>query len=320
MSLFWRAFGLNAAVFVVGTAALAVTPVTVSSPIAVTEALILAVGLSVMLIVNALLLRWALAPLSRLRALMERVDLLRPGARLPASQMGEFAELVDTFNDMLDRLEAERRVSTGRVLRAQEAERQRIARELHDEVGQTLTAVLLQLKRVAGHTAEPGRETLLEAQETVRAGLDDVRRLVHQLRPGVLQDLGLAAALGALATDFAEHARVRLDRRVDADLPSLAEDAELALYRVAQESLTNIARHADAAHVELTLRRTDRGVLLQVADDGRGIDGAEPEVGGIRGMRERALLVGADFGVDRRPDGGTVVHFEVPTPRQDRKK
>jgi two-component system, NarL family, sensor histidine kinase UhpB len=317
VSLFWRVFTLNALVFAAATAILVLSPVTVSFPTTVTEALILSGGLSVMLVANALLLRWALSPLDRLRSLMERVDLLRPGQRLPAPRGGEFAPLVLSFNAMLDRLEAERRESASRALQAQEAERRRIARELHDEVGQSLTAVLLQLKQVLPRLSDELQQDVRETQEMVRASLDDVRGIVRQLRPGVLDDLGLVSALNALSTGFAERTGLPVERRFQTNLPALGGDAELALYRAAQESLTNAARHARATHIEVALTRTDTRVVLQIADDGKGLGDAR-EGGGIRGMRERALLVSGELTISPRPGGGTVVRFAVPAGRTGR--
>jgi two-component system, NarL family, sensor histidine kinase UhpB len=202
MSLFWRVCLTNGAVFVVGTAVLAVSPATVSSPVLLTEAAVLAAGLMVILVANAILLRASLAPLDRLARLMERVDLLRPGQRLPETGNGAVSHLIGSFNAMLARLEAERGASTARALAAQEAERHRIAQELHDEVGQSLTAVLLGLKRAADRAPRDLREELLVAQETARSSLDEVRQVARRLRPGVLEDLGLLSALAALATDF----------------------------------------------------------------------------------------------------------------------
>lgn len=187
MSLFWRIFGLNALVLGAATALLLWAPVTVSVPVLLTEAVILVAGLGVMLVANAALLRVGLAPLERLTREMTTVDLLRPGQRLPVPGGGGVAELIRTFNAMLDRLEAERATSSARALSAQESERRRIAQELHDEVGQSMTAVLLGLKRAADRAPEPLRAELQQAQEITRSSLDEVRRLARRLRPGVLE-------------------------------------------------------------------------------------------------------------------------------------
>ncbi|MDT0441380.1 sensor histidine kinase [Streptomyces johnsoniae] len=312
MSLFWRIFGLNAVVLGAATALLLWAPVTVSVPILLPEAAILLTGLGVMLVANAALLRIGLAPLDRLSRLMSTVDLLKPGQRLSAPVRGGIAEPVHAFNAMLDRLEAERATSSARALSAQETERRRIAAELHDEVGQSLTAVLLGLKRTADQAPDPLRGELLLAQETVRDSLDEVRRLARRLRPGVLEDLGLAAALTSLATDFATHTGMKVSRGIQSGLPPLEREAEVVIYRVAQEGLTNIARHAEADRAELAIHRTGSSVVLRIDDDGRGI-GEAAEGAGIRGMRERALLLGATLDIAPSPAGGTRVLLTVPS-------
>ncbi|MFE6940457.1 HAMP domain-containing sensor histidine kinase [Streptomyces chartreusis] len=319
MSLFWRIFGLNAVVLGIATALLLWAPVTVSVPVLLTEAMILVGGLAVMLVANGTLLRWGLAPLDRLTRLMTTVDLLRPGQRLPVpgAAGSEVAELIRTFNAMLDRLEHERATSSARALLAQEAERRRIAQELHDEVGQSMTAILLVLKRAADDAPEPLREDLQQAQEITRESLDEVRRLVRRLRPGVLEDLGLVSALTSLSQDFATHTGLRVVRRLDSDLPALDHESELVLYRVAQESLTNAARHADARRVEVSLHGADGAVVLEIADDGRGIEAA-CEGAGIRGMRERALLAGATLDITSTPGTGTRIRLTAPVPRKQR--
>jgi two-component system sensor histidine kinase UhpB len=292
----------------------------VSVPVLLTEAVILVGGLVVMLVANAALLRIGLAPLDRVTRLMTTVDLLRPGQRLPVRGGGEVAELVSTFNSMLERLEGERVASSARAILAQEGERRRIAQELHDEVGQSMTAVLLALKRAADEASEPLRGELQQAQEITRESLDEVRRLVRRLRPGVLDDLGLVSAVTSLATEFATHTGLRVRRRFDSDLPALDHETELVIYRVAQESLTNAARHAEARCVEVSLRAADGRVVLEVADDGRGI-GAAREGAGLRGMRERALLIGAGLDISGSdetsvPPAGTRIRLTVPTPRK----
>ncbi|MFJ3894744.1 MULTISPECIES: HAMP domain-containing sensor histidine kinase [unclassified Streptomyces] len=315
MSLFWRIFALNAVVLGSATALLLWAPVTVSVPVVLTEAVILVIGLVVMLVANAAMLRIGLAPLDRLTRLMTTVDLLRPGQRLPAQGHGATAELIRGFNAMLERLERERATSNARVLTAQEAERRRIAQELHDEVGQTMTAVLLSLERVAAEAEEPLQGELRHVQEITRGGLDEVRRLARRLRPGVLEDLGLVSALTSLTTEFSTHAGLRVVRGFCSGLPALDQQTELVLYRVAQEALTNAARHAEADQVEVSLRHTDGTVVLTVVDDGRGT-GVAREGAGIRGMRERALLIGATLDVSSQPRTGTRVRLTVPVPRK----
>ncbi|MCG8965140.1 HAMP domain-containing sensor histidine kinase [Streptomyces sp. CL12-4] len=313
MSLFWRIFGLNAVVLGFATALLLWAPVTVSVPVLLTEAVVLVGGMAVMLVANGALLRWGLSPLDRLTKLMTTVDLLRPGQRLPVSGGGEVPELIRTFNAMLDRLEHERATSSARVLLAQEAERRRIAQELHDEVGQSMTAILLVLGRAADDADQPLRDELHQAQEITRESLDEVRRLVRRLRPGVLDDLGLISALTSLTHDFATHTGLRVTRRFEADLPALDHETELVLYRVAQESLTNAARHADAERLEVSLGRADGAVVLTITDDGRGIEAA-CEGAGIRGMRERALLIGAALDITSAPGTGTRIRLAAPVP------
>jgi len=320
VSLYWRIFGLNAVVLGLATALLLWAPVTVSVPVLLTEAVILVGGLAVMLVANAALLRIGLAPLDRVTRLMTTVDLLRPGQRLPVRGGGEIAELVSTFNAMLERLEGERAASSARALLAQESERRRIAQELHDEVGQSMTAVLLALERAADEAPDPLRADLRQVQEITRESLDEVRRLVRRLRPGVLDDLGLVSAVTSLATEFATHTGLRVRRSFDADLPTLDREAELVIYRVAQEGLTNAARHAEAQNVEVSLHADGGNVVLEVSDDGRGV-GAAQEGAGIRGMRERALLVGATLDiVPAAPAGttpaGTRIRLTVPVLRK----
>lgn len=224
----------------------------------------------------------------------------------------DVARLIGKFNEMLDRLENERGVSSAHALAAQEGERQRIARELHDEIGQSLTAVLLGLKRAVDRAPAALQEGLRAVQETIGACLDEVRMVARRLRPGVLEDLGLRSALAALATDFTAAAGLPVDLTVDPRLPDLGAKTELVLYRIAQEGLTNVARHADASRVEMTLIGHPREVRLTITDDGRGFD-ATQEGAGIRGMRERAILVAAALSIGPAPNRGTQLQLIVPT-------
>lgn len=311
-ALFWRLFVINGLLFAVGTLVLAFSPATVSSPLLLTEVPILIVGLALILAANALLVRGSLAPLDALARVMERVDLIRTGDRRIDGGNGDLGHLLSTFHQMIDRLESEHATRSAHALAAQEGERQRIARELHDEIGQSLTVALLSLKPVVDRAPDGFREEVLQAQEAVRSSLDEVRQVAHRLRPGVLADLGLESALRSLCTEFERSSGVPVRLDVDADLGDLGADTELVLYRVAQEGLTNVARHAGASRVRLALTAEEGQVVLVIRDDGRG--GEFREGAGIRGMRERALLIGARLTVENSSAGGTVVQLTVREP------
>jgi two-component system, NarL family, sensor histidine kinase UhpB len=306
LPLLWRIFAINAALLVAATLLLLLARDRLHTSLAYVEGADIAIGLALTLIANLLLLRQTLRPVERLVERMRTVDLLRPGQRLAEKGGGvEVAELVRVFNQMLDRLEKERRESGRRALRAQEAERARIAGGLHDEVGQVLTGVLLQLE---------GEGRNEETSAAVRQALEEVRRIGRELRPELLDQLGLVSALTELSRKFANQSGLRIERRFEDDLPPLSEEAELAVYRVAQESLTNVARHAAATRVELALESGAGSVVLRVVDDGRGMDEATVlnGHGGLRGMRERAVLVGGALAVKRGREGGLEVRLEVP--------
>jgi two-component system sensor histidine kinase UhpB len=311
LSLFWRVFAVNAGLLGGIALLLLVSPVEIDAPIKARQALIVVGALVITLAANALLLRGAITPLERLARRMDTVDLLRPGQRLPVSRGDEVGRVIAAFNHMLDRLENERRESGRRVLAAQEAERIGIARDLHDEVGQLLTGVLLQLNSIA-ETSPQRRGEIDPARDAVRRALEEVRRISSELRPEMLEHLGLVSALTELSTTFARVSGVQVERRFDASLPPLAADAELAVYRIAQESLTNVARHSGASHVTIALERGPDSVVLRVVDDGRGFGGAPVEQGGLRSMRERALSIGGALAIEESSGGGVDVRLEVP--------
>jgi two-component system, NarL family, sensor histidine kinase UhpB len=312
LPLFWRVFASNTAVLILAFLGLVFAPVTVSVPPAATELVVLAAGLVGLLAINLALLRPAFRPLDQLAATMRGHDPLSPGTRAPVDGDPDVAALALAFNEMLDRLESERRESARRALIVQESERGRIARELHDEVGQTLTGVMLQVEGLAGTIPAELHEQLDELRETARQGTEDVRRIARQLRPEALEDLGLQSALAALATAFGEQAQIRVERRFAYALP-LSEEQELVIYRVAQEALTNVARHAGATRVQLRLEHANGHVVLTVRDDGRGLPpGTFPSSHGVRGMRERAMLIGAQLAIVGPPTGGTEVRLSIP--------
>jgi two-component system, NarL family, sensor histidine kinase UhpB len=313
LSVFWRVLLIDAAVLAVAFVLLAAGPVTVSYPVKAGQLLVLLGGLVAMLALTTVLLHRTLRPLETLTQTMRQIDPLAPGRRVDVGEAGaDVRDLARAFNAMLDRLEQERLESGRRALSVQESERRRVARELHDEVGQTLTAMLLQVEGLAGSVPAAARTELEELRETARTGAEEVRRIAQRLRPEALEELGLQAAMLALLDGVAAQAHVRCEHVIERDLPLNADD-ELVVYRVAQEALTNVVRHAEATNVSLSLTTDGGAVVLRVADDGRGIP---PELldssFGIRGMRERALLIGATIDVQSRPGAGTTVELVVP--------
>jgi two-component system, NarL family, sensor histidine kinase UhpB len=308
--LFWRLFVPNAVVLLGAGIVLTIEP-------ANGRVVVLAAGLVVLLTVNLILMRRSFAPLARLAALMNRIDPLEPGRRLPTlGPASEVTRLTDAFNDMLDRLETERRDSALRALVAEAAERRRIAADLHDEVGQRLTALLLRLDRLRRLPPAEAAAEFDATAEAMKATLEVVRGLARRLRPEVLDELGLVPALRSLCDRIEKSTGLTVRRSLDPDLPPLSPDAELVAYRVAQEALTNAVRHAGADGAHVRLAPDGDGVALVVSDDGVGVSpaAAEDSAGGIRGMRERALLIGGRLEVAPAPGGGTAVRLHVPRP------
>ncbi len=280
------------------------------------------VVIGLVLVVIALILALArerrrLAPLEDLVEAMEKVDLSSARPLLPASIDGvgeteEVARIELAFLRMMRRLEAERRRAGSAALRAQEEERTRVARDLHDEVNQSLTGLLLRLE-AAREAAPPELEgELAETKALANQAMTELLSLARQLRPTALDDLGLAAAIEGQVGRLGGEIETRLE--VDGDFSDLGGDAQLVVYRVAQEALSNAARHSGAGRVEARLQRSESGgVVLEVSDDGRGFAFDESQRGlGIGGMRERALLIGAELDIESRPDHGTTVRLVVP--------
>ena len=316
MSLFTRVLLANAVVLAIATLLLLFSPIEISYPVTDTQAAILLVGFVASVVLNMVLLRGVIAPLRRLTATMHSVEPLQPGRRLAIRGTDtDVAALTEAFNDMLDRLESERRESGRQALLAQEAERQRIARELHDEVGQVLTGVVLELEHASQRSSEPDAAHLAAAREAVRRSLEDVRRIARELRPEVLDDLGLQSALRSLCTATAAHNGLSVERDLERGGAAVSPEVELVVYRVAQESLTNVMRHAEASEVLVALHHVDGALRLVVRDDGRGLPAEREASGaGIAGMQERALHIGARLTISSDPSGGTEVRLDVPLP------
>ncbi len=309
ISLFGRVLAVNAAILIVSVAALIFTPVTISANVTDVQLAVLLIGLVASIVANAVLLRLSLRPLRRLMEMMLVIDVVEPGVRTEPRGPIEVASVITRFNLMLDRLEHERRHSMRRVLVAQEAERRRVAQELHDEIGQNLTAAVLELNRVREGGVVLG-DALDDAQSLARESLDTLSEITARLRPATFDDLGLASALQSLAADSERRTGVEVETNVDGALHVLDPDAELVLYRVAQEALTNALRHGACSRVTIEVRREEEAVVLRVADDGAGLGDATSGAG-IRGMRERAAMIGGRLKFSSPPAGGTAVELRV---------
>jgi signal transduction histidine kinase len=228
-----------------------------------------------------------------------------------------FAERAAVAIDLSERVA---RDALRRVVAGQELERQRLARELHDETGQALTSILLGLKSLEARSDDDVRRSVLELRELVVSTLHDVRRLAVELRPKALDDFGLVPALERLAETFAEQTSVDVHVQAALGDSRLPGEAETALYRIVQEALTNVVKHANARTVSVVLTRKGEGVVVVIEDDGRGFDpSADHAEGlGLLGMRERIALVGGRLSVESAPDRGTTVAVEVPLRDSDR--
>jgi two-component system, NarL family, sensor histidine kinase UhpB len=282
------------------------------------------------LLVNFVLLRASFRPLFSLLATIRAVTTGKTDTRAAISSDLEISELAAAFNTMLDRLEAARREQALLILQAHEEERRRIARELHDETSQNLTALLVHaeilsqaLQRVPEHVLTMDTHTQLESgvQQLValtQYTLESTRVLAQRLRPSVLDDLGFFAALRWLVEDSRRRLRLTVQLYLDDEghkptshpFPAIYETT---LFRIAQECLTNTARHAHASGATITLRYDKNSITLKIADDGCGFDPSRPATGlGILGMRERANLLGGTLTIHSSPADGTIVQAVLP--------
>ena len=278
--------------------------------------LTLALAVSSAVLLNSILLRVRLDPIGRLVRTMDQIDLLSPGRRhaVPASAPREVQELSARFNEMLVRIEEERRHAGRAVLRAQEQERSRIAQDLHDEVNQALTAILLRLEATISDASPALRAELQETKQLATQAMEELLHLARQLRPTALDDHGLVAALASQVSDFGQRTGMQTRFHHHGELPNLTDEEQLVIFRVTQESLSNIAKHSGAGDVDVELSFVGRTVL-RVRDDGRGFKGVPRANGrahlGLSGMRERALLVGGRLAVFSEPGEGTTIELTM---------
>jgi two-component system sensor histidine kinase UhpB len=290
-------------------------------PLAVIFAL---VGILLSLVVNFVALRAAFRPLYRLQgaALAVRRGDLSARADEAAFSDPEIRKLAETFNGTLDEISRDRielnRLAS-QVIRAQEDERRRIARELHDDTAQVLFAQLIRLSALKSSQDETVHALAESLEQMTSEALESVRRLALELRPPALDDLGLLAALGDLAQRFSDQLGIPVDYLARGTKTRLAPDIELVLYRIAQEALTNIAKHAHAGNVWIDLDRSTDDVSLSIRDDGVGFDLSSCAISddrglglGVFGMEERAALVGGRLRVWSEPGQGAEVYAYIP--------
>ncbi|HEY7849014.1 MAG TPA: ATP-binding protein [Ktedonobacterales bacterium] len=340
LSLFYKVLIGNSAIVLVGAlAGTAITTHIVSAtgaghgvydlPLAVGFAI---AGLALTLTLNVLVLRAALSPLDRLRGVVERVQQgdvsvrARPSP-LDDAQLRRLAETLNTMLDEVGRYEEQVRALSGRLIYAQEDERQRIARELHDDTGQVLTLLLIRLKLLE---SQPGAEAiapqLAELRGIVTGAIDQVRRLALNLRPPTIDQLGLFPSLRSLVATFTDGADIETTLRLPRARVTLTPERTLAVYRVVQEALTNVAKHANAQHVTITVSADDDELRVLVTDDGQGFTpeslmnraSARRDGGagvGLFGMEERARLAGGTLRVRSTPGMGASVLLRAPLAR-----
>jgi two-component system, NarL family, sensor histidine kinase UhpB len=312
-SLYVRVVVVNASILLVGLLLLLWSPVTVSAPVTVRQAIVLVAAAIVLGAADAALLKFSFTGLVALVNRMETLDLLQPRDRLPEMGGAETRALIGGFNAMLDRLEAERRASTRRTVATLEGERERISRELHDEIGQRMTGMLLHLSPIHDEAPEVARPRIVVVQDEARAVIEEIGALAWRIRPAILDHLGLVSALIALTESLGGRGGPRIEAMLPPRLPSMGDEAELAIYRIAQEALTNAVRHSGATTVSLRLQSNEIELVLQVVDDGDALPEAGADGPGLRGMRERALLIGGLLNVGANPGRGLRVELTVPT-------
>ncbi len=285
--------------------------------------LILTMSIVLSLCVNLWMLQRRFKPLERLIQRIESIDPAEPTTELGLVHKDPVAEvnrLSQSFTRLLDRIEEERRRSGQLAMRAQEEERRRLARDLHDEVNQALTAILLRLEALAQDTRPEQAPEVVELKRLVNQAMEELLTLARQLRPSALDDHGLVPAVEAQLKRFSARTGIEVRLRTEGDPNELPEVMQTAIFRVAQEALANVARPAGATIVEVDLDEEEGAAELRVRDDGAGFDpGAIPRAGsegpgaglGLGGMAERARLVGGELDVRSAPGGGTSVTLRV---------
>ena len=279
------------------------------------QVLVLALVIVLTFCVNLWMLQRRFAPLEHLIDRIERIDPSEPSTfELAGDPVEEIDRLAQSFRRLLQRVDDERRRSGKLVLRAQEEERRRVARDLHDEVNQALTAILLRLEALA-HDMPPERmDEVTELKRLANQTMDELLNLARQLRPTALDDHGLLPAIEAQVRGFEERSGIRAQLQTSGDPSLLDEEKQTVIYRVAQEALANAGRHANASSVALALEVEGQTAELRIRDDGVGFDpvASRGDGLGLDGMAERARLVGGELDLRSSPGSGTELTLRVP--------
>ncbi len=326
LSLLWKVLIANSVIVVTGAVAgtIITTRVARSRPdVSLFDLLLVTAitGVALSLAVNLVALRAALRPLAAVRATIDAVRAGNLQARVHPGLLTdpEVEQVGQTLNGMLDELaeaRAKMRALSAAIIAAQEEERRRISRELHDDTAQTLTSLLLYAKVLEQGDAPPHvREALAELREEVAASLEGVRRLARELRPSALDDLGLVPALQGYTQDLARRTKLPLRFVTSGGDYRLPPQVEIVLYRIAQEAVTNAAKHARATSIVVQLAREPGMATLSVRDNGVGFDPATASPGqgmGLFSMRERAELAGGTLVVSTTLGRGTSVVARIP--------
>ena len=279
------------------------------------EFALLAMTVILALLLNILMLRRRFSPLDQLIEEIESIDPSDAASfEAPAEPVEEVERLAHAFAKLLERIEAERRRAGRLQLRAQEEERKRVARDLHDEVNQALTAILLRLEALTQIAPPRLRDELAETKSLANQAMGELLQLARQLRPTALDDHGFIPAIEEQLRRFKAQYGIDTNLATKGELDDLGSDQQLVLYRVTQEALNNIARHANASSVSVEIARVDGNVALEVTDDGAGFAlGHELRGLGLDGMAERARLVDGEFNISSSPGRGTKLKLRVPT-------
>jgi two-component system, NarL family, sensor histidine kinase UhpB len=280
-------------------------------------------GWLVSVALNFVLLQFAFRPLLDLGKVMNRVQAGERTLRAPLTGMdAQAGQLALTFNMMLEAIDEANRHRAAQIINAQEEERKRVARELHDETSQVLTSLLISLALLEESiTSPPARERITETRQLAHQTLRAIRSLSIDLRPSALDDLGLLPALRWYIKEYQQKFSIEVDFQATGIKERLSAEMETVLYRIVQEALTNVARHSHAQKVSVLLKEEDNAINTTISDNGRGFDYAQlkkkPSHGqergwGLVGMIERAQLLGGTLTIDSKADHGTVIHAHIP--------